>query len=490
MEDFYRPSLIGRGGPIAPTTVPGTDFVLKIICTYTSIAPVEVLGKQTAYTIQSVRPQPGPSHPNSIYYLESDKSDEDEPSEVLVIQRSIHRLSSSPTSSFDPIVGSLSSLPTPFGDSDSLLEETDTLFSHSDDSLPDYETFCFDIEEKSSGSTTSHSDHSLPDYEAFCFDIDHMEEKSSCSTTSKYHFSLLEYESFHFDLSIDQFPPADMSDLYHEQFADELAHIISLLEYDHFYFDLKDDPVEVTKIFKENIPKTSTEDLTRNELNDFPLILSDCDSNFSKELFEINMLTESSESSEIVSLSSSPFENEDKVFDPGIHILGRTQIVKNKSKDKYIILEECNFLFISSDQQLLFFLELTVIETLLSFSFENEDKVFKPGILISNGVHHITLELSHRTYETFNIINVHPNTFNEGLMKIFPFFCFCPKDKGIREILYGESKVHIEVLSVLWENRLPISDGSLPLSRYSIQIFLVMSSTEVRSLVNVPSLNL
>nr|GEX03623.1 reverse transcriptase domain-containing protein [Tanacetum cinerariifolium] len=33
------------------------------------------------------------------------------------------------------------------------------------------------------------------------------------------------------------------------------------------------------------------------------------------------------------------------------------------------------------------------------------------------------------------------------------------------EIPYGESKVHIEVLSVLWGNRLPILDGSLPLSR-------------------------
>ncbi|GKE20962.1 hypothetical protein Tco_1432474, partial [Tanacetum coccineum] len=29
----------------------------------------------------------------------------------------------------------------------------------------------------------------------------------------------------------------------------------------------------------------------------------------------------------------------------------------------------------------------------------------------------------------------------------------------------GESKVHIEVLSVLWGNRLSIPDGSLPLSR-------------------------
>ncbi|GKA38563.1 hypothetical protein Tco_0731114 [Tanacetum coccineum] len=32
------------------------------------------------------------------------------------------------------------------------------------------------------------------------------------------------------------------------------------------------------------------------------------------------------------------------------------------------------------------------------------------------------------------------------------------------EIPFGESKVHIEVLSVLWGNRLPILDGSLPLS--------------------------
>ncbi|GJX20173.1 hypothetical protein Tco_0222850 [Tanacetum coccineum] len=35
-----------------------------------------------------------------------------------------------------------------------------------------------------------------------------------------------------------------------------------------------------------------------------------------------------------------------------------------------------------------------------------------------------------------------------------------------KEIPSGESKVHIEVLLVLWGNRLPIPDGSLPLSRY------------------------
>ncbi|GJS39715.1 retrovirus-related pol polyprotein from transposon TNT 1-94 [Tanacetum coccineum] len=67
---------------------------------------------------------------------------------VLDIQKPIHSLSGNPTPSFDLVVESLSPLHTPFGDSDSILEETDTLLSYSDDSLPDYKTFCFDIEEK------------------------------------------------------------------------------------------------------------------------------------------------------------------------------------------------------------------------------------------------------------------------------------------------------------------------------------------------------
>ncbi|GJR64130.1 hypothetical protein Tco_0010195 [Tanacetum coccineum] len=37
--------------------------------------------------------------------------------------------------------------------------------------------------------------------------------------------------------------------------------------------------------------------------------------------------------------------------------------------------------------------------------------------------------------------------------------------RNLRRIPSGESKVHIEVLLVLWGNRLPILDGSLPLSR-------------------------
>ncbi|GKB76553.1 hypothetical protein Tco_0943448, partial [Tanacetum coccineum] len=91
-------------------------------------------------------------------------------------------ISGNPTSSSDYVVESLSASPIPCGDSNHLLEETDTLLSHFDNSSPGYETFSFDIEEKSSGSTTTHSDYSLPDYDAFYFDDDHIEEKSSGST--------------------------------------------------------------------------------------------------------------------------------------------------------------------------------------------------------------------------------------------------------------------------------------------------------------------
>ncbi|GKF40785.1 hypothetical protein Tco_0124127, partial [Tanacetum coccineum] len=79
-----------------------------------------------------------------------------------------------------------------------------------------------------------------------------------------------------------------------------------------------------------------------------------------------------------------PFGNEDKVFNPGILIFGGTQIFNDESKDKDLkdkglILEERNFLSISSDQELLFQLELTVIETLLSFHPKMRTKFSIPG---------------------------------------------------------------------------------------------------------------
>ncbi|GJR87688.1 hypothetical protein Tco_0211699 [Tanacetum coccineum] len=130
-----------------------------------------------------------------------------------------------------------------------LLEETNTF----DNSLPELETFCFNLEEPSSGSPTTHSDLSLPDYKAFYIDNDHFKEKSSGSTTTHVDFS--QYDSFIFDLSINSYHPSNRSD-FHEEFADELAHIISPPEYDRFCFKIEPELGNLTMDVVGNIFQT------------------------------------------------------------------------------------------------------------------------------------------------------------------------------------------------------------------------------------------
>nr|GEY96621.1 hypothetical protein [Tanacetum cinerariifolium] len=110
-----------------------------------------------------------------------------------------------------------------------------------------------------SGSTNTYSDISLSNYEVF-YD-DHIEDISSGSTTTHSDVSLFEYDSFIFDLLNDQFPLTDRSDFTHEEFVDELAHIISPLEYDCFYFRNLPDPGELISILnsgiRENLSSTT-----------------------------------------------------------------------------------------------------------------------------------------------------------------------------------------------------------------------------------------
>nr|GEV78967.1 hypothetical protein [Tanacetum cinerariifolium] len=142
---------------------------------------------------------------------------------INLLIANIKALNDNPTPSFDLMTKSSSTF------LNSLLEETNTF----DNSLPEFETFCFDLEEISSGSTTTRFDISLLEYEAF-YD-DHVKEISSDSTTTHSDSSL--YDSFIFDLSINLFPPADRSDFY--EFADEHSHIISPLEYECFCFKIE-----------------------------------------------------------------------------------------------------------------------------------------------------------------------------------------------------------------------------------------------------------
>ncbi|GJV51238.1 hypothetical protein Tco_1446979 [Tanacetum coccineum] len=138
----------------------------------------------------------------------------------------IEALKDNPVPSSVVVTKSTSTFPNLF------LEETNTF----DNSLPESETFCFNLEEPSSGSPTTPSDLSLPDYEAFS--NDHIEETSSGSTTTYSDSSFSKYDSFIFDLSINSYHPSNRSD-FHEEFADELAQIISQPEYDCFF---KDEP--------------------------------------------------------------------------------------------------------------------------------------------------------------------------------------------------------------------------------------------------------
>ncbi|GKD99312.1 hypothetical protein Tco_1387296, partial [Tanacetum coccineum] len=139
----------------------------------------------------------------------------------------IEAINSNPPPSSDFVTKSPSIFP------ESFLEATNTF----DNSIPKSETFCFDLEENSSGSTTTHSDISLSKYDLFIF-----------------------------DLSNDLFPPANRCDFYHEEFADELAHIISLPKYDCFYFKSEPDPVELTSIvdsgIRENVLFTTNVNLS------------------------------------------------------------------------------------------------------------------------------------------------------------------------------------------------------------------------------------
>ncbi|GJT46607.1 hypothetical protein Tco_0955322 [Tanacetum coccineum] len=70
----------------------------------------------------------------------------------------------------DRVLESPSPFPIPVVDSDAFFEESDTFLSHSDKSLPEFESFSDQTEETRSGSTTTHVNYSLPEFESFHFD--------------------------------------------------------------------------------------------------------------------------------------------------------------------------------------------------------------------------------------------------------------------------------------------------------------------------------
>nr|GEV34978.1 hypothetical protein [Tanacetum cinerariifolium] len=116
-------------------------------------------------------------------------------------------------------------------------------------------------------------------------------------------------------------------------------------------------------------------------------------------------------------------KNEKNVFNPGIliqenlfEVITRVALDKNVKK---IAISHASLILEDFDPplyELPFHKEVPWPETLLSFSSENEEKVFKPGILTSKGVHSSLLsKLSYRVHRVFKIIKILENP-----MEIFP----------------------------------------------------------------------
>nr|GFA95894.1 hypothetical protein [Tanacetum cinerariifolium] len=176
----------------------------------------------------------------------------------------------------------------------SFLEETNTFHN----SLPEFENFCFDLGEISSGSTTTHSDISLPDYEVFSFNNDHVKEISSGSTTTHLEISLSEYDLFIFNFA-------------NEEFADEPAHIISPPEYDCFYFRNLPDPGELMSVLNFGIH----ENLLSTTLVKLPI-----EDDYSPLLAYVVWIFVAYLTYPVIPPYLHPFGNEDTIFDPGITI--------------------------------------------------------------------------------------------------------------------------------------------------------------------------
>nr|GEZ83524.1 hypothetical protein [Tanacetum cinerariifolium] len=221
--------------------------------------------------------------------------------DLVPIPSEFKALKDNPTPSSEFLTKSSSTSPK------SVLEETNTFHN----SFPEFENFCFDLEEISSGSTTTHSVISLLEYEAFSFYDDHIKEISSGSTTTQSDISLSEYDSFIFDLSNDQFPPTDGSDFTHEDFGDELAHIISPPEYDCFYFGNLLDPGELTSSLNSRI----RENLSFTTCVNLPV-----EDDYSPLLAYVVWIFFAYLTYPIIPPHLHSFGNEDTIFDSGITI--------------------------------------------------------------------------------------------------------------------------------------------------------------------------
>nr|GEZ01860.1 reverse transcriptase domain-containing protein [Tanacetum cinerariifolium] len=215
-------------------------------------------------------------------------------------------------------------------------------------------------------------------------------------------------------------PNVNLFDTIPEMFTDEHARdYLSPPLYDEYDDDL--DEIE----FQTDDAYTDPFDSNEEKIKESKLLIDELDlprsSDFLPSPEYDSFLFE--DFSEVDVLPST--NNEDKVFNLSIliqenlsEVTVQAELDKNVKKIAIsyasLILEDFNPPL--SNHELPFHQEVPESETLLLFSSENEEKVFKPRILPSKGVHSsLFLELSHRGPKAFKVIKIF-----ESPMEIFP----------------------------------------------------------------------
>ncbi|GKE35947.1 reverse transcriptase domain-containing protein [Tanacetum coccineum] len=171
-------------------------------------------------------------------------------------------------------------------------------------------------------------------------------------------------------------------------------------------FDFKEEKIKESKLLIDEL------DLPRSS-NFLPF--PECDSVFYEDFFKVDALPST--------------DNEDKIFNPGILIHENLFEVTNCATPEKNVKKATNASLILEDfnpplDELPFHKEVPGLGALLSFSSENEENVFNPGILTSKRVHTSLLpKLSHQGTKAFKVTKI-----LESPMKIFP----CSYQEDIR----------------------------------------------------------
>ncbi|GJV24762.1 hypothetical protein Tco_1377457 [Tanacetum coccineum] len=238
------------------------------------------------------------------------------------------------------------------------------------------------------------------------------------------HDPIKEMDSILKDSIDENFPDDNLVDTIFEMFTYEHALDYSSPplwdDYDDELFDLEtvnDDTYDDPFDFKEAKIKESKiliDDLDPPRLSDF-LPFPECDLVFYEDFSEVDALPSTN--------------NEDKVFNPGILIHENFFEVTNFATPEKNVKKATNASLIRKDfnpplYELPFHKEVPGLGALLSFSSENEEKVYNPRILTSKRVHtSLVPELSHRGSKAFKVIKIFKRP-----MDIFP----CSYQEDIR----------------------------------------------------------